>query len=85
MSDEPLPNEVAPQGTRPQDTLVYEDTAGCTTEGTITHVGDDGLTVRVMGRSLHLSYQALLEASDDGQRVHVKPAPGRVGEGEVDG
>jgi len=80
----PLPERAAPHGVRPQDTLVYEDTAGCTHVGTITHVNEDGLDVRLEGRTVGLSYEALLEATDEGDRLHVKPAPGRVGEGEVE-
>lgn len=82
--DTPLPERVAPYGVRTQDTLVYTDTAGCTHEGTITHVGEDGLDVRLDGREVGLSYEALLEAAGEGERVRVKPAAGRVGEGEVD-
>lgn len=68
---------------RRDDTLVYEDTAGTTHEGTVTRVGQNTLTVRLDGREVVLTHQALLEAADEGDRLTVRPAPGRVGEGEV--
>lgn len=70
---------------RPHDTLYYQPTAGAEVEAEVLHVTDEGLDVRVEGgEQVHgLSEFALREAEAEG-RLRVAPAPGRVGEGEVD-
>lgn len=69
---------------RPYDTLRYQPTVGPWVEGTVRTVDDEGLDVVLDGRSVGLSLEALREAEAEG-RLHVVPAAGRVGEGEVDG
>lgn len=68
---------------QPGDTLAYTDSSGITHEGTITHVGDEGLEMRLDGREVALSFVALREA-DSGGQVEVRPHPTRAGEAPVD-
>jgi len=80
----PLPEHVAPHGVRPHDSIIYEDTVGCTHVAEVYSVGEDGLEMSFHRKPYYVSYEVLLKTTDGGDRIHVEPAAGRVREGEVE-
>jgi hypothetical protein len=82
MNDSPLPDEAAPYGAKAGDMLVYTDSAGLTHGFYITNRdGDHGLTLATLDGQTYVAFGRLVEQHED---LRVKPAPGRVGEGEVE-
>ncbi len=67
---------------QPGDTLVYEDTTGCTHEGQVTQRdGDHGLTVQFDTTQRYLPFDPL---QDEVERVEVRPHPSRTREQPVE-